>query len=72
MLLVRDAQVLERDEGPYRSEGYVRQALAALPEHDGDHAVIGSWIVGDKPSQDLPSREREPQITSNAAASSRT
>jgi glutathionylspermidine synthase len=66
VLLVRDAQVLERDEGPYGSEGYVRQALATLPEHEGNHAVVGSWIVGDE-AAGICLRESVSRITSNAA-----
>jgi glutathionylspermidine synthase len=66
VLLVRDAQVLERDEGPYGAEGYVRQALVDLPAHDGHHAVIGSWIVGDEPAG-ICVRESRKRITSNRA-----
>jgi glutathionylspermidine synthase len=34
-------------EGGYGEEGHVVQALSPLPVFDGQHAVIGSWIVGD-------------------------
>lgn len=36
--------------GPYAESGYVYQAYAPLPNYDGWHPVIGSWIVGDEPA----------------------
>ena len=66
ILLVRDGKLLERDEGPYGSEGYVRQALAELPVFDGRHALVGSWIVGDDPAG-LCMREGPSRITTERA-----
>jgi glutathionylspermidine synthase len=34
-----------RSDGPYGDEPTVYQAQARLPEFDGNHAVIGSWVV---------------------------
>jgi glutathionylspermidine synthase len=34
-------------EGGYGSEGHIVQRYRPLPVFDGEHAVIGSWIVGD-------------------------
>lgn len=42
---VVDGRPLDKREGPYGAEGYVRQALTRLPEFDGSYAVIGSWMV---------------------------
>ena len=36
-------------EGPYGAEGYVIQALHPLPVFDGNHTVIGSWLVASQP-----------------------
>jgi glutathionylspermidine synthase len=33
--------------GPYGHEGYVLQALATLPNFDGNYPVIGSWVIGE-------------------------
>jgi glutathionylspermidine synthase len=38
------SQVIETP-GDYGEDGYVYQALCPLPCHDGNYAVIGSWIV---------------------------
>jgi glutathionylspermidine synthase len=36
--------------GGYGAEGYILQRLHTLPEYDGYHAVIGSWLIDNKPS----------------------
>lgn len=66
MLIVRDGAVAARDEGPYGGEGYVRQALAALPDFDGRRALVGSWMVGDRPAG-LCLRESDGLITTDRA-----
>ena len=66
VLLVRDGAVLERDEGPYGAEGYVRQALAELPAFAGRHALVGSWVVGAEPAG-LCVREEARRITTDRA-----
>jgi glutathionylspermidine synthase len=48
--------------GPYGHEGWVYQAFAPLPEFDGWHPVIGSWVVGDEPAG-IGIREAEGLIT---------
>ncbi len=35
--------------GGYGAEGYIVQRYKPLPVFDGEHAVIGSWIVGNEP-----------------------
>ena len=64
VLLVREAAVLDRDEGPYGAEGYVRQALVELPRFEGRYAAIGSWVVGDEPGG-ICIRESDTPITTN-------
>ena len=43
--IVRDGKVVEATGGDYGDEGYVWQRLYDLPDFDGQHPVIGSWIV---------------------------
>lgn len=43
--LVRDGVEQAAIDGPYGEEGMIVQALAPLPEFDGQYPVIGSWIV---------------------------
>jgi glutathionylspermidine synthase len=57
---------IDRDEGPYGAEGFVRQALAPLPQFDGNHAVIGSWIAGGTPCG-IGMREDTSPITKNTS-----
>lgn len=64
--LVADGRDMERDGGPYGGEGYVRQALAPLPESAGNHAVVGSWIIAGKPAG-IGIREDQSAITRNTS-----
>lgn len=66
ILIVREGAVLAHDHGPYGEEGYIRQALAPLPDFDGRRPLVGSWIVGDVPAG-LCIRESDGPITTNAA-----
>ena len=66
VLIVRDGAVLARDDGPYGAEGFVRQALAELPDFGGGRPLIGSWIVGEE-ACGLCVREGSGPITDNAA-----
>ncbi len=50
--------------GPYGAEGFIRQALAPLPDFSGQYPVLGSWLVGDTPCG-LSIREDENPITGN-------
>ncbi|TBW35254.1 glutathionylspermidine synthase family protein [Siculibacillus lacustris] len=49
VMLVDGGRLLQRTEGSYGAEGSVVQALALLPNFDGGHPVLGSWLVGDAP-----------------------
>lgn len=64
--LVCDGTSLERQSGPYGSEGFVRQAFAPLPSFEGMYPVIGSWIVGDQ-ACGLSIREDANPITGNTS-----
>ncbi len=50
--------------GDYGEEGFIYQALAPLPEFDGQKAVLGSWIVGQE-SAGVGIRESTGPITTN-------
>jgi len=43
--LIVDGRSLDKDDGPYGAEGFVRQALAPLPQFDGNYTVVGSWFA---------------------------
>ena len=46
--LVKSGGLLEASVGPYGEEGNIIQAYAPLPVFEGNHTLIGSWIVGDQ------------------------
>jgi len=54
--------LIEAAPGDYGAEGYIIQQYHALPEFDGNHVVIGSWIVGDEPAG-IAIREDSSRIT---------
>ena len=64
--LVRGGNTVDRDSGPYGGEGFVRQALAPLPQFDGHHVVLGSWIAAGQPCG-LSVREDASPITKNSS-----
>ncbi|GAA2268420.1 glutathionylspermidine synthase family protein [Actinomadura sp. NPDC048955] len=37
----------QRTQGDYGAEGFVFQEFCALPEFDGEHPVLGAWVVHD-------------------------
>jgi glutathionylspermidine synthase len=64
-LISQGIQVVERD-GPYGAEGFIRQALAPLPNFANQHPVLGSWLVDHTPCG-LSIREDENPITGNTS-----
>jgi glutathionylspermidine synthase len=62
--LVGAGGAIDEQPGPYGAEGFVRQALAPLPEFSGQYPVLGSWIV-DGTSCGLSIREDDTPITGN-------
>jgi glutathionylspermidine synthase len=62
--LVSDGVVVTTEEGPYGAEGYIRQALAPLPDFGGAFPVVGSWLVAHEPCG-LSIREDATPITGN-------
>ena len=64
--LIRAGETLLERPGPYGAEGFVRQALAPLPDFEGRHPVLGSWIIGGEPCG-LSIREDHGRVTSNTS-----
>ncbi|HZC37390.1 MAG TPA: glutathionylspermidine synthase family protein [Sphingomicrobium sp.] len=64
--LVSRGVTLVEQEGPYGNEGFVRQALAPLPDFSGQYAVLGSWLIDHAPCG-LSVREDENPITGNTS-----
>lgn len=64
--LVSAGATLIGHEGPYGAEGFIRQALAPLPNFSGQYAVLGSWLVDHTPCG-LSVREDENPITGNTS-----
>jgi glutathionylspermidine synthase len=64
--LVSDGHSLDKDDGPYGAEGYVRQAMAPLPQFDGNYAVLGSWFAAGA-ACGLSVREGASAITKNTS-----
>ena len=57
-------QTLVESQGDYGEEGYVYQAMATIPDFDGRHPVIGSWIIGQN-AAGIGIRESKRIITDN-------
>ena len=64
--LVSAGTTLVEQEGPYGAEGFIRQALAPLPNFAGQYPVLGSWLVDHEPCG-LSIREDENPITGNTS-----
>ena len=64
--IVRDGQVAQAVSGPYGAEGYIRQAYHPLPQFDGNHAMVGSWLVASQPAG-ICIREDTSLVTGNNA-----
>jgi glutathionylspermidine synthase len=52
--------------GSYDQDGFVYQTYQPLPVFDGNHAVVGSWVIGGKASG-IGMREDERRITHNSS-----
>lgn len=64
--LVSAGATLVEQQGPYGAEGFIRQALAPLPNFSGQYPVLGSWLVDHTPCG-LSIREDENPITGNTS-----
>ena len=64
--MIRHGSVVAEQQGPYGAEGFIRQALAPLPNFSGQYPVLGSWLVDHVPCG-LSIREDENPITGNSS-----
>jgi glutathionylspermidine synthase len=64
--IVVSGEAIDSDTGPYGAEGFVRQAVAPLPQFDGNYTVLGSWFAGGRPCG-LSVREDTSPITKNTS-----
>jgi glutathionylspermidine synthase len=64
--LISAGVTIGAQEGPYGAEGFVRQALAPLPNFSNQYPVVGSWLVDHVPCG-LSIREDENPITGNTS-----
>jgi glutathionylspermidine synthase len=64
--LVVNGNTIDQDAGPYGAEGFIRQAVAPLPQYDGSYTVLGSWIAAGQPCG-LSVREDASPITKNTS-----
>ncbi|WP_250461049.1 glutathionylspermidine synthase family protein [Microbulbifer litoralis] len=60
--IVRGGDIQSLSDGPYGEEGFVYQALHALPQFGRNHTLIGSWLVDDE-AAGMSLREDDSMIT---------
>jgi len=65
-VMIRRKGRIVAEQGSYGAEGHVYQAYAPLAPFDRVHAVIGSWIVGER-AAGIGMREGDGPITSNTS-----
>jgi glutathionylspermidine synthase len=64
--LISEGVTVVEQQGPYGAEGFIRQALARLPNFSGQYPVLGSWLVDHTPCG-LSIREDENPVTGNSS-----
>lgn len=64
--IVRNGRIELETDGPYADEAMIYQAHYALPNWGRGHAVIGSWIIGDR-ACGIGVREDENPVTHNTS-----
>jgi len=64
--MVRPGEPSLSVDGPYGAEGSIIQALQPLPTFEGNHTVIGSWLVASQPSG-VCIREDDSPITKDSS-----
>ncbi len=64
-IVVNGAEVEGRD-GDFDKTGYVYQQYCEIPSFDGNHPIIGSWVIGEN-AHGIGIRETDGLITDNLA-----
>jgi glutathionylspermidine synthase len=64
--LINQGVTVVEQQGPYGAEGFIRQAIAPLPDFAGQYPVLGSWLVDHTPCG-LSIREDQNPITGNTS-----
>jgi glutathionylspermidine synthase len=64
--LISEGVTVVEQEGPYGAEGFIRQALAPLPNFSNQYPVLGSWLIDHTPCG-LSIREDENPVTGNTS-----
>ena len=67
MRIVTPDGVQTATEGEYGAEGHVFQEFCPLPEFEGEHPVLGAWVVGDE-AAGLGIRETSGLITDDTSS----
>ena len=57
----------QRTQGDYGAEGFVSQEFCALPDFDGEHPVLGAWVIEDE-SAGVGIRETSGLITDDTSS----
>ena len=65
-LIDRGVSAAEVVDGGYGEGRYIRQALCDPPLFDGNHVIVGSWVVGTEPAG-ISLREDTGRITRNTS-----
>jgi glutathionylspermidine synthase len=60
----RSGSLVQETGGEYGAEGYIYQQLFTLPDFDGRHPVLGSWVIGQEPAG-MGIRESDNLVTDN-------
>jgi glutathionylspermidine synthase len=64
--IVSGNKVLESTGGEYGEEGFIYQQTFTLPEYNGNHALVGSWVIGQQ-AAGMGIRESAGLITNNTS-----
>ncbi len=64
--IIRNGSTIEVTGGDYGHEGFIYQELFELPKFDGNHTLIGSWVIGQQPAG-MGIRESNSLITGNTS-----
>lgn len=62
--LVDWGSAIAETTGEYGTEGFIYQELCPLPDFEGKHPVVGSWVIGQEPAG-IGIRESDTLITDN-------